>query len=74
MGDEVFAVTVNADCNARSAGVSQPDFAAMIQAPWAFGPFAKTEDGEVLSHRVAEIEGRLPTAHFAEKAAGVVGF
>jgi hypothetical protein len=46
----------------------------MIPTPGTLGPFAKTEDGEVLSHRMAEIEGRLPTAHFAAQAAGVVGF
>ena len=74
MADEVFAVAVNADCNARSVGVSHPDFAAMIQAPGTLGPFAKTEDGEVLGRQMAQIEARLPEAHSAAQAAGVAGF
>lgn len=74
MGDQVFEVAVNADCNARSVGASHPDFAAVIQAPGSLGPFAKTEDSGVLGRQMAQIEARLPEAHSAAQAAGVVAF
>ena len=73
MGDEVFAVAVNANCNARSVGVSHPDFADMVQAPGSLGPFARSADAGVLNRQMAEIEDRLPAAHSAAQAAGVIG-
>lgn len=66
--DEAFAVTVDADCNARAVGLSHPDFAMTLRAPGSLGPFAKTEDMVVVNRQLARMEALLPEAHRAAKA------
>lgn len=68
--DELVAVVINADCNARSVGVTHPDFAAMIEAPGSLGPFARSADMTVIGNQIARIEARLPEAHRAAQAVG----
>ncbi len=58
MGDEAFAVAVNADCNTRLVEVSHSDFAEMAQVPGSLGPFARSSDVVVLGPQIAQVEAR----------------